>query len=45
LSVFINLRCAESMCLYYGLRVCLQNKLNSIFDETKSVVEKERLNF
>jgi len=24
LYVFINLRCAESVCLYYGLRVCGQ---------------------
>jgi len=22
LSVFINQRCAESACLYYGLRIC-----------------------
>jgi len=29
LSVFINLRSAESVCSYYGLRVCSQtNKLN-----------------
>jgi len=24
LSVFIKLRCAENVCLYYGLRVCEQ---------------------
>jgi len=29
LSVFIDLRCAECVCLYYGLRVCSHtNKLN-----------------
>jgi len=27
LSVFINQRCAECVCLYYGLRVCGQNTL------------------
>jgi len=31
LSVFINLRSAECVCSYYGLRVCSQtNKLNMI---------------
>jgi len=31
LSDFINLRSAECVCSYYGLRVCLQtNKLNWI---------------
>ena len=31
LSVFIDLRSAECVCSYYGLRVCSQtNKLNSI---------------
>jgi len=28
-SVFTNLRCADRVCLYYGLRVSLQIKLNS----------------
>jgi len=29
LSVFINLRSAECVCSYYGLRVCSQtNKIN-----------------
>jgi len=28
LSVFINLLCADSVCLYYGLRACLQSQFN-----------------
>jgi len=32
LSVFINQRCAECVCLYDGLRVCGQKYVNIICD-------------
>jgi len=35
LSVFINQHCAESVCLYYGLRVCGQKYIIIICDRLR----------
>jgi len=35
LSVFINKRCAECVCLYYGLRVCGQKYIIIICDRLR----------
>jgi len=35
LSVFINQRCAECVCLYYGLRICGQKYIIIICDRLR----------